>query len=476
MSLKKQWLFNWFLVLTMVVGSLAAALPVFGQSQTAGDVPNILIFVADDAGWRDFGIYGNEVIQTPNVDRLAADGLQFEQAFLTTAQCSPSRISILTGLYPHATGAEDLHMPLPEGTRILPDYLAERGYFTGHMKKTHYGPHADAQFDWYSEKLSDEFPSFLEQAGEKQFFLWVGFSDPHRPYGKAPVRHRPGEVKVPPYLVDSPETRADIAQYYDEISRMDDQIGLFIEELERRDQLGNTLIIFLSDNGSPFPRAKGTVYDEGVRTPLIFHWPEQIEAGSRYEGLTSVIDLTPTLLDLVNYPAPDTMQGQSILDVLSDQTLPGREYVYSERNWHDTDEHIRSLRTERFKLIQNAYVELPHGTPADIGGSPSFRSLIAHKKEGTLNKAQSQLFEAPRPRIELYDLKQDPWELNNVAAGSAHWQRARELAQQLNDWRERTGDFPPYLRVRDDHTDRATGVWFSREIPPMRNLRKSHQY
>jgi arylsulfatase A-like enzyme len=275
---------------------------------------------------------------------------------------------------------------------------------------------------------------------------------------------------VPPYLADTPETRADLAEYYDEISRMDRQIGRFLEELEQRNELNNTLVIFLSDNGAPFPRAKGTVYDEGVRTPLIFHWPEHIEAGSTYGGLTSVIDLTPTLLELVEIPIPESMQGESIMEVMSDQTLPGREYAYSERNWHDTDEHIRSLRTDRYRLIQNAYTELPHGTPADIGGSPSFRSLIRLKQEGELSHAQSRLFEAPRPRIELYDLENDPWEVNNVAAHSDYWELARELGQQLNDWMEETDDFPPHLRVRDDHTDRMTGVWFSDEIPPMRNL------
>ena len=148
-----------FLLCTASVWALRA------QPSQSGASPNILIFVADDAGWRDSGAYGNEVIQTPNIDELASGGLLFEQAFLTTAQCSPSRISILTGRYPHATGAEDLHMPLPKGSRILPGYLSEEGYYTGHMKKTHYGPHAAAQFDWYSEKLSGAFPGFLEESG-----------------------------------------------------------------------------------------------------------------------------------------------------------------------------------------------------------------------------------------------------------------------------------------------------------------------
>lgn len=433
--------------------------------------PNILIFAADDAGWRDSGAYGNEVIQTPNIDALAEGGLLFDNAFLTTPQCSPSRISVLTSLYPHATGAEDLHMPLPEGIKTLPGYLSESGYYTGHMLKTHYGPNADAQFDWYSKNLSEDFPAFLDEASGHPFFLWVGFSDPHRPYGGAPEIHSPEDVIVPPYLVDNVETRKDLARYYDEISRMDGQIGRFFEELEKRNLSENTLVIYFSDNGAPFPREKGTLYDSGIKTPLIFHWPAGIEAGLRYAGLSSIIDLTPTLLDITGIEVPDNMQGESIRPVLSDTSRPGREAVFSERNWHDADEHIRSMRTGRYKLIRNeAYTELPHGTPADIGGSSSFRSLIELKNRDQLSHAQSRLFQVPRPRVELYDLQKDPWEINNVAAHPDYWQLARELSAQLDNWMEKTDDFPPYMRVRDDHTDRLTGVWFSDEIPEMRNV------
>lgn len=457
-------------ILIVCIGLWGQGTNVVAQPSGANNRPNILIFVVDDAGWRDFGAYGNDVIQTPNIDRLAKDGLLFERAFLTTAQCSPSRISILTGLYPHATGAEDLHMPLPKGTRIVPDYLSKQGYYTGHMKKTHYGPHADAQFDWYSENLSEAFPSFLDKAGQHPFFLWVGFADPHRPYGDAPRVHEPESVRVPPYLADTPETRADLARYYDEVTRMDEQIGRFLEELDRWEQKENTLVIFLSDNGAPFPRAKGTVYDAGVRTPLIMRWPARIQAGNRHRGLASVIDLAPTLLELAGHSVPENMQGKSMLPLLFDPTLPGRQYVFSERNWHDCDEHIRSLRTERYRLVRNAYTELPHGTPADIGGSPSFRSLIQLRQEKKLTHTQTRLFQVPRPRIEFYDLKKDPWEINNVAAHPDYWKRARELAVVLDEWIRETGDFPPHLRIRDDHTDRMTGVWFSKEIAPLRNL------
>ncbi|MCH7703179.1 MAG: sulfatase-like hydrolase/transferase, partial [Planctomycetes bacterium] len=213
--------------------------------------------LADDAGWRDFGCYGNEHIRTPNIDRLARSGLKADNAFLTIPQCSPSRISVLTGKYPHATGAEDLHAPLPVDQILIPTYLKRAGYYTGHMRKTHYGPNGMKQFDWYSDGLVD-FPDFIDASGDKPFFLWVGFSDPHRPYQDNTIDkpHDPANVDIPPWLADTPETRADIARYYDEISRMDGVIGTYIKELKKRKLLDNTLIVFFSDNGEPFPRAE----------------------------------------------------------------------------------------------------------------------------------------------------------------------------------------------------------------------------
>ena len=430
--------------------------------------PNIVIFVADDAGWRDFGAYGNTSIRTPSIDRLAEGGLLFERAFLTVAQCSPSRISMLTGKYPHATGAEDLHMPLPPDEVIVPSYLQQAGYFTGHMRKTHYGLHAERQFQWYSQDVGD-LPEFLDESGERPFFLWVGFNDPHRPYQENTVDppHDPETVNVPPYLADTPETRADLARYSDEISRMDAEIGIALEELERRGLRENTLVIFLSDNGMPFPGAKGTVYDEGTKTPLIFSWPARMQGGSRYDGLTSVIDLAPTLLDLAGVDRVEDMQGESILPILFDSSLPGRSYVFAERNWHDCDEHIRSVRNDRFKLIRNAYIELPFGTPADASSSPTWYSLLRMKDEGNLTPAQARIFTAPRPRIELYDVENDPWELTNLAGKAEYADLAAELAKVLDDWMTETGDFGPWTRRRDDHTDRITGVRFGYTVPPM---------
>jgi arylsulfatase A-like enzyme len=277
---------------------------------------------------------------------------------------------------------------------------------------------------------------------------------------------------VPPHLVETPETRTDIARYYDAIARMDRAIGDMLAELERRRLRESTLIVFVSDNGAPFPREKGTLYDAGIRTPLVLSWPGVIRAGSVYDrGPVSTVDLMPTLLDLAGVKPPQSVQGRSFRELLTaPDSYRGREHVFSERNWHDCDEHQRAVRTARFKLIRtDAYTGLPLCTAADIGGSPSFLALRARARAGKLTAAQRRLFEAPRARLELYDLAKDPWELTNVADDPAYAAKVRELAAVLQQWIESTDDFPAAYRVRDDNTDRVSGVPFTSRIPPLRN-------
>lgn len=438
------------------------------QEELVGENPNFLILIADDAGWRNFGCYGDPYISTPNIDELAANGIKVNNAFLTTPQCSPSRISILTGKYPHATGAEDLHMPLPETEKILPSYLREKNYFTGFLKKGHLGPYGERQFDWYSKDLND-FEIFLDSAKAKTFFMWVGFTDPHRPYKEGIIENPqdPDKVLVPPYLVDDGATRKDLANYYNYIRRMDAQIGKYLRTLRERDLLENTLIIFFSDNGAPFPRAKGMLYDAGIRTPLIFSWPAEIGKGIEYNHLMSVVDLAPTILDIINAQIPSEMQGKSIRGILKNPDLPGRKYVFSERNWHNIDEHMRCVRTKDFKLISNAYIEYPHGTAADISKSPSWKSLYELKQANKLTKAQRLLFQFPRSKYELYRLAKDSFELQNVIDEPEYSEITDELKNVLKNWMDETGDFSPDERRRKDNTDRFTGIKFDMtKLPP----------
>ena len=337
------------------------------------------------------------------------------------------------------------------------------------MLKTHYGPHGNDQFDWYGKNV-DAFPSFLDEAGDRPFFLWVGFHDAHRPYadGALDPPHSPDDAVVPPYLADTPETRADLADYYDEIGRMDAQIGDMVAELKRRGRFDDTLIVFFADNGMPFPRAKGTLYDSGIATPLVFCWPDRIEAGTEHEGLSSVIDLAPTFLDVAGAPIPTTMQGHEHAARCSTApTAPGLPAVFSERNWHNCDEHMRSVRTDRYKLIRNAYLDVPYGNPSDVSSSPSWESLQTLKAAGLLTPAQAEQFLAPRPELELYDVVADPFETENLADDPGHAEVVAELSSMLDRWAASTGDFPPTYRRRADNCDRVTGVKFTGEIAPM---------
>ena len=300
--------------------------------------------------------------------------------------------------------------------------------------------------------------------------MWVGFVDPHRPYAKEIIEtpQDPDQLYVPPYLVDNYETRNDLAGYYNEIMRMDKKIGEYTRTLKERGIYDNTLIIFLSDNGAPFPREKGTVYDAGVKTPLIFKWKGEIEEKSVFEGLTSVIDLTPTLLDITGIKIPENMSGKSIFNILKDQSLPGREYVFAERNWHNCDEHIRIVRSNNYKLISNAYTDLPFGTPADISKSPSWLSLFQLKQKNELSEAQKLIFQVPRPEYEFYDLINDPMELHNLINSNEYNNEIKQLKLTLEGWREKTNDFSPQERRRKDNTDRITGVKFDNTRLPDR--------
>lgn len=469
-----------------VTGFLSAMLttPLAGFSQTADAktaTPNIVVFIADDAGM-DFGCYGNKGIKTPHIDRLASLGVRFENAFLTSPQSSPSRTSMLTGKFAHTVGTEDLHVPLDTSVAMLPEYLRKAGYTTAFALKSHWGARNDRKFDTaikggyqsnqggLSEDFFNNYTSFIEKNKANPFFLWVGFTDPHRPYGSEtiPQVNRPQDVTVPVFLVDDRETRDDLADYYNEISRMDGNIGRMMEVLERNGLMENTVIFFLSDNGMPFPRAKGTLYDSGIHTPLVVYWKNRAPEGTVHgNGLVSTIDLAPTILDIAGMDKPADMFGMSLVPLIENPAQRGRDYIFSERNWHDTDEYMRCIRTERYKVIYNAYYELPHGTPHDLSTSPSWYSLRRNLREGLLEPQQMQIFTSPRAMIEVYDLENDPEELINVGDQPQYREEAEKLTRMMVEWQQKTGDHPYWKRRRPDQSDRITGLNYLPDDPEM---------
>ena len=455
-----------------LVGGMAIGM--FLSGAVLAEQPNIVVLVADDMGWEDNSVYGSTVA-TPNLEQLAGEGMVFETAMLTAPSCSPSRISLLSGLYPHQTGAEDMHIPLPKEHKILPHWLRQAGYFTGHMGKTHYGPHAEAQFDWYSSDLGD-FTEFLAQVESSPFFMWVGFNDPHRPYGKQSKDSDPNlsehnigvdtaDLSIRPHLADAPGTRAEMAAYFEEVRRIDGNVGWFLQQLRAASLLENTLVVYLSDNGAPFPREKTTLYDRGVRSPFIVRWPDKVAAGKRFMPMVSLIHFAPTILDVAGITVPDHMPGASLLPIFTGARSDGDLYAFSERNWHGQDAHIRAVRTEKYKLVLNSYIE--QSQPYGCCLESSLWDLLDLKRAGELSPEQQLHFTAPRPRVELYDLSKDPEEYRNLAGQREYAEIAEQLAKVLQTWRNETGDFPYWKRRRADTSDRLTNVLFQPGVPPL---------
>lgn len=422
--------------------------------------PNFIVFIADDAAWNDCGPYGNTVIKTPNINKLGEEGLVFDNAFLTTSSCSPSRCSILTGRYPHSTGASELHMPLPANQLLFAGELQKAGYFTAVAGKYHIGPKR-AEFDTiYGGSPSgceNWVKALQERPKDKPFFLWLAAIDPHRSYqpNSIPEPHHPADVIVPPYLPDADSTRKDLALYYDEISRLDSYLGKVMAELEAQGVDENTLVIYMTDNGRPFPRCKTRLYDSGIKTPFIVRWPAEMIKG-RTDALISSIDIAPTFCELAGANVSSTFQGVSFVPVLKDSKAETRKWVVGEHNWHDYQAHERAIRNKQFLYIRNAFPQLNASPPADAVGSLTYQEMIRLHGSGELNENQLDCFLQPRPAEELYDVQADPFQLSNLADNPNYQSSLAAMRTMLDEWIIEFDDKVPE-EPTPDKFDRWTG-------------------
>ena len=411
--------------------------------------PNIVVFIADDHGEGDLSAYGHPSLRTPHIDQLAREGALFTNAFLMTSSCSPSRTSILTGKYPHQTGAEDLHTPLPADQKTMARYLTQAGYHTMAVGKWHLGDaertHWSAIAECPAPQTADRALALLrDRPKDKPFFAWIASIDAHRPYedGVGDDPHSSDDAVIPPYLPDHPAVRKEIAQYYDEVERFDRHIGLIRTELERQGVLDETFLVYLSDNGMPFPRAKTTLYDSGVRTPFVMRYPPLIEAGTVRRDLFSVVDLAPTLLAVAGVPQ-DSMTGFDQLQMLELPPAPGRTAVYSEANWHDYEQFMRAVRTERYLLIRNYSWAKPLWTAVDSVNSITWKGILEMLGLGRLTPAQRYVFVEPRPFEEFYDLQVDPASLENIIEEPQYRDEVVRHRVLLDNWRVETEDRMP---------------------------------
>lgn len=416
--------------------------------------PNFILYLTDDISVSDFGCYGSEVVQTPQVDRMAREGMLFRRAYLTTSSCSPSRCSIITSRYPHNTGASELHTPLPADQYMFPQALKESGYYTVLAGKNHMGPAVGQAFD---EVVGGRGPGGQEnwlkllqnRPQDKPFFYWLASYDAHRAWSfddKAPV-YDPDKVTVPPFLFDGPKTRKDLADYYHEVSRSDYYLGELRKELKRQGIEDNTYIIFISDNGRPFPRCKTRLYDSGIRTPFVV-WGPKVARGTKSDSLVSVIDIGPTVLELAGVKSDPRIQGVSFTPVLQDPQEIVRDYAFAEHNWHVYQAHERMVRTGDWLYIRNAYPERMN-LSVEAKRNPAAGELWQQYREGNLKPQQMDIMQQPRPAEELYHVVDDPHQLDNLAAAPKHAATLKRLRKILDTWARQTCDDVPETPTPD---------------------------
>ena len=478
--------------------------------------PTLLFALSDDQSWLHTGINGERTVHTPAFDRVAREGARFTHAFCASPSCTPSRSAILTGREIWQIGeAGVLYGTLPPAHSLFPHVLQDAGYFTGFTGKG-WGPG-----EWqaagltrhpigreYNQRLvappphpaidardyAANFGDFLrDRPAGAPFFFWFGATEPHRVYEPGSglkAGKRLADVTVPPYWPDTPEIRGDLLDYAREIDWFDTQLARMLAQLEAIGELDNTLVVVTSDNGMPFPRAKTTLYDPGVRMPLAVRWPGHVPAGRVIDDLVSHIDFAPTFLAAAGAPVSAAITGRSLLPVLtapaSGRVDPRRDCVYlglERHTWCRPDGAtypMRAVRTADYLYIRNfAPDRWPTGGPDFVSSNKTFHGdvdggPIKDFMEDPANQrrfpAEFALCYGKRPLEELYDVRSDPHQIHNLAADPAHRDLRVKLWQQLRDYLAKTGD--PRLDGRDPWQDfpyRQTvgfGATYNRTLSP----------
>lgn len=421
------------------------------QVIAAPAAPNIVIIIADDLGWNDIGPYGNRSVHTPNIDNLAANGLRFDNVFLTTSSCSASRASILTGKYPHSNGLVHLHQGLPASESTLGLLLAQGGYHTESVGKWHLGGESKSQFSSVIESRTDSGTErWLERLRQRPvdvpFFFWLASHDPHRPYtvsdNSAPYTYHSDSIEVPSGFVDGPGTREEFTRYYREVSRFDRDVGSVISELEAQNVLENTLLIVMSDNGRPFHGDKQSLYDDGIKTPFIIHWPRAIKNAGVRQQLLSIVDLAPSLLELAGLPIPGSMQGLSFVTTLNSADTTIREYIFAERNWHGRNYHERAIRSLNYLYKENQFPSSGECVDSPYSYADSYKEFLHAFQEGQLEGPVVDCFAQTRAKAELMSVDSNGNALPyNLIDDISHASALNSMRETLELWRQETGDF-----------------------------------
>ena len=400
--------------------------------------PNILWIVSEDNSPL-LGCYGNEFATTPNLDRLASEGVLYENAFAAAPVCAPSRSALITGVYPPSMGTQHMRStnPIPEFIKFFPRYLREAGYYCTNNSKKDYNT-VDQEEAW--DESSNE-ATYRNRPEGQPFFAVFNLTVSHESSIHEPLdslKHSPEEVPIPPYHPQTPEMKRDWAQYYDKVTMMDAQAGELLQELEEQGLADNTIVFYYSDHGGVLGRSKRYMYESGLHVPLIIRFPEKYQAlatgkpNTRTDRLVTFVDFAPTVLSLAGISVPDYMQGQAFL---GKQEQSPREYAHSFRGRMDeVYDMSRSVRDKRFRYTRNYMPHRVYGQYLEyLWRAPSMRSWEAAYQAGELNKVQSAFWES-KPPEELYDITQDPDNVHNLANDPKHQQDLQRLRAANAEW------------------------------------------
>ncbi|MDG2391632.1 MAG: sulfatase [Planctomycetaceae bacterium] len=453
---------------------------------------NVVLIVADDMGFQ-IGCYGNKVIQTPNMDKLAAEGTKFTHAYCTTASCSASRSVLMTGLHNHTTGhyghAHSYnHFSTFESVKSLPVMMNEAGYRTCSIGKYHLAPEYTYHFEDYrnqgvqgnrnSAVMADNAKEWIAEAPEKPFFLYWCSSDPHRGGGpggfsnfNADAEHYPGieqvlykadDITPPGWLPQTVETQTELAEYYQAINRFDQGVGKLVQHLKDLGVYDNTLIMVTSDNGPPFPGAKTCLYNPGMNLPLIVRSPDQEKTGVTTNAKVNWTDMVPTILDYCQVtpkpvPAikrgenrgapnfsgktqPAKFHGKSFLPALEQEKPEGFDAVFASHTFHEITMYypMRVYIKGEYKLIFNIAHQLPYPFASDLYASPTWQSVL--NNGGEMFGKRPVYDYLHRPRFELYNITDDYLELNNLATDLDHQKLLNKMQEELQAFQKKTKD------------------------------------
>ncbi|MDR1958223.1 MAG: sulfatase [Planctomycetaceae bacterium] len=429
--------------------------------------PNIVIIIGDDSSFHDYGFNGSPNVKTPNLDRLANEGLRLTRFYSPAAVCSPLRQALLTGMYPVRNGAYPNHAKVYSGVKSLPTYLKPLGYRTACVGKTHFAPRESYPFDLFLKGIEQndnknpnelqKLENFVKESGEKPFLLYVASNEPHGPHNKGDAGvYDSASIKLSPYFADTPETREELVKYYAEITYLDWQVGQVVQLIERTGHTNDTLIFFFSEQGNSLPHGKWTLYDVGIRVAAIARWPGHIKPGSENAAIVQYVDLVPTLIELAGGDpvalktgradafGNEGVDGKSFTDVLSGKKTVLRDYAFAQHTARGINQGppayaSRAVTDGHWKLIYNIHHDKEFQNVVTKKDAV-FRSWVQKGKAGDQFAQEQAERYVKRPEWELYHLDSDPWELKNIADRPENQEILSTLKAGLAKWMKQQGD------------------------------------